>query len=423
MFYRETNFQKTSIGKIPKDWQIKELKDIGTFQYGYTASAENEDTGVKFLRITDIEENGGVDWNAVPYCSIDKKGYKKYELKAGDVLFARIGATAGKTSYIDIKVEGIFASYLIRFQTLKGTNSKYVFYFTQSKLYWSQALRQREGQLKKGMNANTLSHLRIATPNTIGEQERITEILSSIDDTLNETREIIAKTERLKQGLMQELLAKGMGHKEFKNNKELAAKIPKEWEIVELNDVAEINKENRDPTQKPSTSFVYIDIESVGNGTGVINEPKEIMGGDAPSRARRVVHENDVIMSTVRPYLKAFALIPKEIDNEICSTGFAVLSCKESLEPHYLLYVIFSDLVINQCNKMMVGAQYPALNESQVSKIKIPFPPLKEQQKISEILSATDEKLEIERAEKERLERIKQGLMDVLLTGRVRVKV
>jgi type I restriction enzyme S subunit len=72
---------------------------------------------------------------------------------------------------------------------------------------------------------------------------------------------------------------------------------------------------------------------------------------------------------------------------------------------------------------MMVGGQYPALNQSQVSRIKIPLPPLLEQQRITEILSAIDQKLEIERKEKTKLERIKQGLMDLLLTGKIRVKV
>ena len=73
-------------------------------------------------------------------------------------------------------------------------------------------------------------------------------------------------------------------------------------------------------------------------------------------------------------------------------------------------------------NKMMVGAQYPALNSSQVEKITIPVPPLTEQQKIAEVLSTVDERLELLRKRKERLERVKKGLMDDLLTGRVRVK-
>jgi type I restriction enzyme S subunit len=128
-------------------------------------------------------------------------------------------------------------------------------------------------------------------------------------------------------------------------------------------------------------------------------------------------------MSTVRPYLKAFAIVPKEYDNAICSTGFAVLTSGNSVLPSFLLNVLFSNQTISQCSKMMVGGQYPALNQSQVSEIEIPLPPLPEQQQISGILSTVDDKLELERVEKIRLERIKRGLMDLLLTGKVRIKV
>jgi len=147
--------------------------------------------------------------------------------------------------------------------------------------------------------------------------------------------------------------------------------MPKGWEITELNKVVDINPESRDPTQNPDEKFSYIDIDSVENGSGVITAVKEIAGKDAPSRARRVVRTDDVIMSEVRPYLKAFALVPKKLNNQICSTGFAVLRSKGAVDPKYLLNTLFSDAVIEQCNRMMVGAQYPALNDSQVKKIQI----------------------------------------------------
>jgi len=226
----------------------------------------------------------------------------------------------------------------------------------------------------------------------------------------------------LKKGLMQTLLARGIGHKEYKQTP--IGTTPKTWEVVKLKDVVEIDRESKDPSKEmPDKTFLYVDIDSVEGETGKIRNPKTIMGREAPSRARRVIHENDVIMSTVRPYLKAFAIVPRELDNQICSTGFAVLSCGSNIAPYFLLNVLFSAQTINQCNRMMVGGQYPALNQSQVSEIKIPLPPLSEQQKIADIFSITDRKLELERNEKERLERIKQGLMDLLLTGKIRVKV
>ena len=167
--------------------------------------------------------------------------------------------------------------------------------------------------------------------------------------------------------------------------------------------VCEINQNSRNPAKEiPNKEFLYIDITSVEGGTGEIKEIKKILGENAPSRARRVIHQDDVIMSTVRPYLKAFAVIPPEYDNQICSTGFAVLSCNSGILPKFLLYALFSEVVIEQCNKMMIGAHYPALNNEQVSEIKIPLPPLPEQKRIVARIEALFSKIdEIKRLRKE----------------------
>jgi type I restriction enzyme S subunit len=189
------------------------------------------------------------------------------------------------------------------------------------------------------------------------------------------------------------------------------------WFTGKLGDIVEINKESVDPTRSlPDKKFLYIDIDSVGNGTGIIGTAKEILGKDAPSRARRVIHHNDVLMSTVRPYLKAFAIVPREYDNQVCSTGFAVLTSKKQVLPLYLLYTLFTKSVIEQCQKMMRGGQYPALNASQIAGITIPLPPLPEQQKIAEILLTVDEAIGKVDEAIGKSEKLKQGLMHRLFT-------
>lgn len=189
-------------------------------------------------------------------------------------------------------------------------------------------------------------------------------------------------------------------------------KFPKQWKLSNLSEICDINRTTLNPEKTyHDTEFSYIDIDSIENETGRIKNTKKYKRYDAPSRARRMVKFNDVIMSTVRPYLKAFAIIQKEHENHICSTGFAVLSPHKDVNSKYLLYSIFSRYVIYQCKKMMVGAQYPALNESQVKKIKIPLPPLPEQKKIAEILSTVDQSLEKTTKVLEQAEKLKKALV------------
>jgi len=197
-------FKDTEIGRIPKEWEVVKLKSIGEFQYGITASATKKDTGLKLLRITDITDEG-IKWKEVPYCDIAKAEFDKYELKVGDVLFARIGATTGKTCYIDRPVKAVFGSYLIRFKPKIQLNSQFLYFYTQSPFYWNQVNRVKEGQLKKGLNTKTLGHLLFILP-PISEQQKITEILSTVDKKLEIERKRKEKLERIKKVLMDLLL-------------------------------------------------------------------------------------------------------------------------------------------------------------------------------------------------------------------------
>src|SRR5436309_15877220 len=98
----------------------------------------------------------------------------------------------------------------------------------------------------------------------------------------------------------------------------------KRWPTNKLGELV-LPTEQRDPRDKPTERFSYVDIAGVDNEAKKITATKTIVGADAPSRARKVIRRGDVIVSTVRPNLNAVALVPDVLDNQICSTGFSVL--------------------------------------------------------------------------------------------------
>lgn len=152
-----------------------------------------------------------------------------------------------------------------------------------------------------------------------------------------------------------------------------------------LVDLVNINETERNPKLEPDKKFIYIDIASVSNGTGEISLDNEIIGNEAPSRARRYAFDGSVLISTVRPNLKAFAYIDKEIPNAVYSTGFAVLRSKnEKVLMNKYLYLIFMNLdeLMNQIIDRMPKGQYPSINKSDIEGLKIPLPPLSIQQQI-----------------------------------------
>lgn len=421
MFYKETNTQDTQFGKIPTDWKPVLLSEIAEVRRGASPRPIADpsyfsDKGRGWVRIADVTETYKYLRKTSQYLSQIGE-LKSVCVNPGDLIMS-ICATIGKPVLVDMKA-CIHDGFVVFRNLQKEVDTEFLFYMLQQ--YGTKFAGMKQTGTQGNLNTNLVGSTAIPLPPFL-EQRAIVGVLGVVDSALELSDHVIAKTERLKRGLMQQLLTLGIGHTETKQTP--IGTIPKEWQVVKLKDAVKIDQESRDPSREmPNKTFTYIDIESIEGGTGKIRSPKIILGKDAPSRARRVVHENDVIMSTVRPYLKAFAIVPKEYDDVICSTGFAVLTSGNSVLPRFLLNVLFSNQTINQCNKMMVGGQYPALNQSQVSEIEISLPPLHEQQHISGILSTVDDKLELERAEKIRFERIKRGLMDLLLTGKIRIKV
>jgi len=177
-----TEFKETEIGTIPASWEVVKLGDLGIFQYGFTTSAIEEKTGVKFLRITDIKEEGNIIWENVPYCELSENELEKYRLAEGDILFARIGATTGKTCIIESPPLSTFGSYLIRLQIKEKSmfSPKFIYYFTNTDNYWSWINANKEGKLKKGISASFLKTLPIPIPQ-LHEQQKIARILGTLD--------------------------------------------------------------------------------------------------------------------------------------------------------------------------------------------------------------------------------------------------
>ena len=144
-------------------------------QYGYTASSTIDKVGPKMLRITDIQD-GDVIWDNVPYCLCSDEDYKKYELQNNDIVFARTGATTGKSFLIKNPKNSIFASYLIRLKIAdKGVLPDYLYLFFQSQVYWNAILKDSRGGIMPNFNAEMLSKLRIPTPSKSIQEKFIKE--------------------------------------------------------------------------------------------------------------------------------------------------------------------------------------------------------------------------------------------------------
>jgi type I restriction enzyme S subunit len=196
-------------GELPKGWRRDVVKNIAlSIQYGYTESSSKEKIGPKFLRITDIQDYR-VNWDDVPYCIIDNEEKQKYLLEDGDLVFARTGATVGKSFLIKGEIpESIFASYLIRLRFPKQVNDKYVWYYFQSPFYWSQIVDKQVGIGQPNVNGTKLGRLEIIIPRTLEEQKLIVAEIESRLSVCDKIEESIEQSLKQSESLRQSILKK-----------------------------------------------------------------------------------------------------------------------------------------------------------------------------------------------------------------------
>lgn len=185
--------------------------------------------------------------------------------------------------------------------------------------------------------------------------------------------------------------------------------IDPEWEMVEVKKIAKINNQTADPKDLFKEYFTYIDISSVENGTGKIDISNQIRVDKAPSRARRIVKKYDILLSTVRPNLKAFGFLSELPENPIASTGFAVISASEKCDAKYLYYTFFTQCLLDQMIARMGKGAYPSINQTDVGALKVPMPHIETQKSISKEI---DREQQIVNSNKQLIEIYEQKIKD-----------
>ena len=167
------------------------------------------------------------------------------------------------------------------------------------------------------------------------------------------------------------------------------------WSTVPIGQVC-LETAQRDPRTAPSRSIRYVDLSAIDRESKSIVTSAEIQGIDAPSRARKEIRTEDVLVSTVRPNLNAVAIVPEELDGELASTGFCVLRAdRRHVHPRFLFYRVQCDDFVRFLVQRVSGANYPAVSDSIVKDSPVPLPPLAEQERIVRILDEAEELLKL----------------------------
>ena len=183
--------------------------------------------------------------------------------------------------------------------------------------------------------------------------------------------------------------------------------LPKGWVATTLEELC-LPVDKSSPRDTPGESFSYIDIAAIDNSTFRVVAPKVYLGRDAPSRARQKVNGGNILISTVRTYLKNTAMVPPDLDGAVASTGFCVLNPATEVNREFIFYFVLTDDFVSRLNPLQRGTSYPAVRNDNVLAQEIPFPPLTEQHRIAAEIEKQFTRLDASVAA---LERVRTSLM------------
>ncbi|MBS1769271.1 MAG: restriction endonuclease subunit S [Acidobacteria bacterium] len=286
------------------------------------------------------------------------------------------------------------------------------------------------GDLRDGLNLELLGSIRCPLP-PLAEQTQIAAFLDretgKIDELVAEQRRLIELLKEKRQAVISHAVTKGLNPNAptKPSGIQWLGNIPEHWEVVPLKVITTYNDEALDEDTDLTEELLYVDISSVDAVHGICNK-ESLTFANAPSRARRRVKNGDVIVSTVRTYLKAIATIRNAEPNLIVSTGFAVIRPRPQLESRFLGYLLSASFFIEEVIARSTGVSYPAINASELVRIKVAILTFDEQTQIAEFLDVETAKLDALTAEAERaielLQERRTALISSAVTGKIDVR-
>lgn len=401
-------YKKTEVGVIPEEWDIKKLIDISEKIFvGIATSTTNYYTneGTVLIRNQNIKSDKLDIQDLLKITDSFSEVNENKKLKYGDVLTVRTGYP-GISCVVPKEFEGsqTFTTLITR-PKKSHINPFYLSRYFNSELGKRIFNSGKAGGAQQNLGVKFLEDINVIIP-PLKEQEKIAEILSTVDGQIDDTEMLIEKCQELKKGLMQRLLTRGIGHTEFKKTE--VGEIPVEWEVKKLDVICEFLDGMRKPIKSSDRENMKGIIPYYG-ASGIIDWVNDY-----------IFDEELILLGEDGENLKSRNVpLAFRVNGKCWVNNHAhVLRCKNA-NIDFVTEVLES----KDYTSYVIGSAQPKLTQSQCKKILIQVPSLKEQERIAQILASIDNEIEGYKNRKQNLKKLKKGLMQQLLTGKIRTSI
>jgi type I restriction enzyme S subunit len=423
MLFKEVDFHETPIGEIPASWQVKTVQDLFDVETGTTPSTREpsywEQGTLNWITPTDLSRLETL------HIGDSQRRVTEKALSETNLVVLPKGAiilsTRAPVGYVAVLTERSSFNQGCKGLVPKNQNDVYPefygYYFTSKK----RALQNLSGgSTFLELSKNRLEKFEIPHFNYV-EQRNISRILSISNEAILKTNIVIAKIEYLKKGLMQKLLTEGIGHKEFKDTE--IGKIPRTWEVATYGKLTDrITYGFTNPMPHVDMGHYIITAKNIVDGkidySSAVVTSEEAYSESLTEKSRPKI--GDVLLSKDGTIGRS-AVVDR--DGICVNQSVAVLvPRKDLILPSFLSLSLESPNTQNLINVHSAQTTIAHIAITKVAKMKFGLPAIPEQKRITEVISCVDRMLQIEKKQRAALGWVKQGLMDLLLTGKVRVR-
>lgn len=426
-------YKETEIGVIPEDWKAVTLQEVGKVKSSKRVyQSDYVNNGIPFFRSKEIIELSK-NLNPSVELYIESSQYNLYKEKFGvpqkdDLLVTSVG-TIGKVWISDGREFYYKDGNLTQFTSNGSVDINLMKQLFESEILKTQYLGQSYGSAQVALTIEKLNKLYIPLP-PLPEQLRIAEILSTTDNHIENLKKTIEDYQLLKKCMMKKLLTEGIGHTEFKETE--IGRIPKEWEVKRIIDLAD--KSDRysftgGPFGSDLKSSDYtvegirvIQLQNIGEGY-FFNDSKVYTSVEKANELNNSnIYPNELILAKMADPVARACKIPEFDDRYVmCSDGIRLKVNPLKYDSTYCMYSINSDYFRKKAVEQSTGTTRLRIGLTALKELKIAIPPLIEQQKISQMLLAIDDRIDLFDNERLDFVQLKKALMERLLTGKVRI--
>lgn len=424
------DFKPSALGPIPGAWDVVELKKIANIIDG--------DRGKEYPKESDFMKRGaclflsaknitsaGFSLAEEVFISHEKdKKLRSGKLVRNDIIITTRGSVgnvalyANSIPYDSIRINSGMA--IVRIKNENVFMHEYAYQLMRSQVIQNQVELLNFGSAQPQLTIGIINTLDMPLP-PLPEQRKIAAVLSSADRSIAATEKLIAKLADLKKALMQQLLTKGIGHTEFKPSP--LGPIPKSWEVKRIKEICSVVQDGTHfSPQSKSGPYKYITSKNIREGFIDLKDCQYISAEEHYEIYRKCrVLPGDVLLTKDGANVGNACINILKEEFSLLSSVAVLRGIPDRLLNEYILHFLLSPVGEQLIKDSISGLAITRMTLTVINNLKICLPPLLEQRKIADILNGVDRKLSAAKVKLAKAKDLKQGLMNDLLTGKVRV--